>query len=55
VQAFLPVGRQGMAHFLPSLPSEALAKEGQVQILLSITSVAVQTVSKPEIGQGAGF
>ena len=45
--------KSGMAHFLPSLPSdfvgrsplrrtksEALAKEGQVQILLSITRVA---------------
>jgi hypothetical protein len=28
--------------FLQSLPSEALAKEGQVQFILSITSVAVQ-------------
>jgi len=27
----------------------------QLQILLSITRVAVQTVSEPEICQGAGF
>jgi len=27
----------------------------RVQILMNITSVAVQTISKPEISQGAGF
>jgi hypothetical protein len=32
-----------MAHFLPSLPAEALAKVGMAQILLSITRVAVQS------------
>jgi hypothetical protein len=56
-----------MAHFLPSLPSEALAKEGQVQDFVSITrvaqkaltersehqGVAVQVGTEPEIGQGA--
>jgi hypothetical protein len=44
-----------MAHFLPSSPAEAVAKVGMVQILLSITRVAVQIVSEPEINQGAGF
>jgi hypothetical protein len=34
--------KEGMAHFLPSLPSEALAKEDQVQSFVSITRVAVQ-------------
>ena len=32
--------KEGMACFLPSLPSVALAKEGMVQILMSITRVA---------------
>jgi len=34
--------KEGMAHFLPSLPSEALAKEGMLQILLSTGTIAVQ-------------
>jgi len=46
---------RGMAHFLPSLPSEALAKEGMVQILLSITLVAVHVISEPKNYHGAGF
>jgi len=50
----LPAGRQGRQGgygtpalaeggvFLPSLPSEALAKEGQVKTLLSAGAIAVQ-------------
>jgi len=40
--------KEGMAHFLPFLPAEALAKVGMVQILLSITRVAPRPVrAKP--------
>jgi hypothetical protein len=54
-----------MAHFLPYLPAEALAKVGMVQILLHAgalcptklceVGVAVQIVPEPEINHGAGF
>jgi hypothetical protein len=37
--------KEGMAHFLAS----------RYKFLLSITSVAVQTISEPEICHGAGF
>jgi len=37
--------KSGMAHFLPSLPFVALAKEGLVQILLNITRVALKVLT----------
>jgi len=46
---------ESTAQFLPSSPAEALTKVGMVQSFVSITRVAVQTVSEPEICHGAEF
>jgi hypothetical protein len=55
VEDFFRPEKEGMAHFVPSLPSEALAKEGQVQSLLIITRVAIQVKSEPENCHGTEF